>query len=48
MALEDQQALIFAGVAILAAIYIVRWKTHPASTLSSARKEIEANLLLDS
>ena len=31
MALEDPQALILAGVAVLAALYVVRWKTHPVS-----------------
>ena len=31
MALEDPQALILAGVAALAALYVVRWKTHPVS-----------------
>ncbi len=31
MTFEDPQALILAGVAVLAALYVVRWKTHPVS-----------------
>ncbi|PIL31339.1 cytochrome P450 [Ganoderma sinense ZZ0214-1] len=33
MALEDPQALILAGVAILAALYVVRWKTNPLNPI---------------
>ncbi|KAM5535874.1 hypothetical protein V8D89_010492 [Ganoderma adspersum] len=33
MALEDPQALILAGVAVLAALYVVRWKTHPLNPI---------------
>ena len=32
MAVEDPQALILAGVAILAVLYIIRWQTDPVST----------------
>ena len=32
MVVEDPQALILAGVAILAVLYIVRWQTDPVST----------------
>ncbi|TBU62546.1 cytochrome P450 [Dichomitus squalens] len=33
MAFEDPPALILASVAILAAIYVVRWKTHPLNSI---------------